>query len=32
MLKKIYTSLEELQDDLDQFQYFYNFEKNVPRL
>jgi len=27
MLKKVYTSLEQLQDDLDQFIYYYNFKR-----
>ena len=27
MLKKVYTSLDELQDDLDQFIFYYNFKR-----
>ena len=27
MLKKVYTSLDELQDDLDKFIYYYNFKR-----
>jgi len=27
MLKRVYTSLDELQDDLDQFIYYYNFKR-----
>ena len=27
MLKKVYTSLEQLQDDLDKFIYYYNFKR-----
>jgi hypothetical protein len=27
MLKKAYTSLHELQDDLDSFIYYYNFKR-----
>jgi hypothetical protein len=27
MIKKIYTSLNELQDDLDQFIFYYNFKR-----
>ena len=27
MLKKVYTSLDELQDDLDSFIYYYNFKR-----
>ena len=27
MIKKIYSSIDELQDDLDQFIYYYNFKR-----
>jgi hypothetical protein len=27
MIKKVYSSLSELQDDLDQFIYYYNFKR-----
>jgi len=27
MLKNVYTSLEQLQDDLDKFIYYYNFKR-----
>jgi len=27
MLKKVYTSLDELQDDLDKFIFYYNFKR-----
>jgi len=27
MIKKVYTSLEQLQDDLDKFIYYYNFQR-----
>jgi len=27
MIKKVYSSLAELQDDLDKFIYYYNFKR-----
>ena len=27
MLKRVYTSLDELQDDLDKFIFYYNFKR-----
>jgi transposase InsO family protein len=31
MMKKVYSSLDQLQDDLDQFIYYYNFKRTNQR-
>jgi transposase InsO family protein len=31
MIKKVYSSLDQLQDDLDQFIYYYNFKRTNQR-
>jgi len=32
MMKKVYSSLSQLLDDLDQFIIYYNFKKNKSRV